>query len=77
MKIIKFSEDCPAEDLQYLANKLKESEPEEHFIFIRSDITYMDLSLNDLYKIKEEIEKAIRDKEIITLYDKGTLDDRL
>ena len=63
MKIVKFPPEYTYEDLQYLANKLKESEPEEHFIFIRNDITYMDLSLKELYEMKEQIEKAISEKE--------------
>lgn len=77
MIIIKYPVDIDAFTLQKMYERFQEENPEERFIFIRNDITYMDLSLNDLYKIKEEIEKAIRDKEIVTLYEKGTLNDRL
>ena len=65
MKIVKFPPEYTLEDLQYLANKLKESEPEEHFIFIRNDIELIDLSTQELYKLREEIDDAIHDKEII------------
>jgi len=77
MVIIKYPKDIDAFTLQKMCERFQKENPKEHFLFIRDDITYMDLSLKELYEIKKEIEKAIYDKEIITLYEKGTLDDRL
>ena len=65
MVIIKFPTDIDAFTLQEMRKRLQEENPKEHFIFLREDVEWIDLSTADLYRIKEEIEDAIHDKEII------------
>ena len=63
MKIVRFPEGCPAKDLQILADKLKENYPNEYIMFVSDAIDILDLSLQDLYKLKEEIDKEISNRE--------------
>ncbi len=66
MVIIKFSKDTDAFTLQEMMKRLQKENPKEHFIFLREDIEWIDLSTADLYRIKEEIEDAIHDHEVIS-----------
>lgn len=52
--------------LQVLCKTLQEENPEERFIFLAEGIEWIDLSTADLYRIKEEIEDAIHDHEVIS-----------
>ena len=65
MKIVKIPENTCKETMQYLMNKLRQEEPDERIIFIRSDIDIIDLSLQDLYKVRDMIDKEISDREIM------------
>ena len=63
MVIIKYPKDYDAFLLQQVCNRLQEKNPKEQYIFIQEDLEWISLSLEELYKVKKEIEKAIRDKE--------------
>ena len=65
MIIMKYPKDMDAFTLQVMSRTLQEENPKEHFIFLREDIEWVDLSTEDLYRLKKEIEDAIHDKEII------------
>ena len=63
MKIIRFPEGCPAEDLEYLMKKFEEEYPNEQIILISDAVDILDLSLQDLYKLRDKIDKEISDRE--------------
>ena len=65
MKIVRIPEGFPQEQMQILANKLKEERPNELVIFISDAIDILDLSLQDLYKLRGMIDKEISDRELI------------
>lgn len=66
MKIIKFPKNMDAFTLQKMSETLQKENPEEHFVFLAEGIEWIDLSTADLYRIKEEIEDAIHDHEVIS-----------
>ena len=68
MKIVRFPEGFPAEDLEFLAKKFKEEYPNEHTLFISDAIDILDLSLKDLSELRDMIDKEISDREIQELY---------
>ena len=53
-------------ELQKMSEMLQKEKPEERFIFLAEDVEWIDLSTADLYRIKEEIEDAIHDHEVIS-----------
>lgn len=65
MKIVRIPEGFPQEQMQILANKLKEERPNEHFVFISDAIEVLDLPLRELYKLREEIDKEISECEMM------------
>lgn len=65
MKIVKVPEDTCEETIQFLMNKLRQDEPNERIIVIRSDIDIIELSLKDLYKVRNMIDKEISDRELM------------
>lgn len=65
MKIIRVPEGFPQEDMKILADRLKEEYPNERVIFISDAIDILDLSLRDLIRLREEIDKEISDREMI------------
>lgn len=65
MKIVKIPENATEETIQLLMNKLRQDEPNERILFIRSDIDIIDLSLQDLYKVRDMIDKEISDRELM------------
>ena len=68
MKVVRFPEGFPAEDLEFLAKKLEEEYPNEHILFISDAIDILDLSLKDLSELRDMIDKEISDREIQELY---------
>jgi hypothetical protein len=73
MVIIKYPKDYDCSNLQYACERLHKKNPEEQFIFIREDLEWIHLSLDELYKLRDEIDRAISDKEISTMYKYGRL----
>jgi hypothetical protein len=65
MKVVRFPEGLPAEDLEFLAKKSKEEYPNEHILFISDAIDIHDLSLKDLSELRDMIDKEISDREIM------------
>ena len=65
MKIVRIPEGFPQEQMQILVNKLKEERPNELIIFISDAIDILDLSLQDLYKLRGMIDTEISDRELI------------
>lgn len=65
MKIVRFPDGCPAEDLQILANKLKEECPYENVIFISDAIDIYDIPVQNLYELRKMIDKEISDHEML------------
>ena len=73
MVIIRYPKDYDIFLLQEACERLYKLNPKEQYLFIREDSMWISLSLEDLYKVKEEVEKAINDKEIMQLYKYGRL----
>ena len=65
MKIVRFPDGFPAEDLEFLAKKLEEEYPNERILFISDAIDIVDLSLKDLYRVRNMIDEEISDREIL------------
>ena len=65
MVIIRYPEGSDPFIIQQMLKKLEEENPKEHFIALQEGIDWIDLSDQDLYRIKEEIEDAIHDHEVI------------
>lgn len=65
MKIVKFPSYYDCCEVQRMLNELKRAEPEERFVAIPDNIDLIDLSTQDLYTLRKEIDDAIHDKEII------------
>lgn len=65
MKIVRFPDGYPAEDLQILADKLKEECPHENVIFISDAIDIYDIPVQNLYKLRKMIDKEISDREML------------
>ena len=63
MKIVRVPEGFPQEQMQKLSDKFKEDNPNELVIFISDAIDILDLSLEDLYKLREMIDKEISTRE--------------
>lgn len=66
MKIIKVPTYYNYEDIQAILKTLQEAEPDQKYVIIPSDVELIDLSTQDLYRLKEEIEDAIHDHEVIS-----------
>lgn len=72
MKIFRYPSNFTDEQKVELSKELsKVAEEGERWIIIPDDIDVTDLSLDGLYELKKEIEKAIYDKRIKMLYDEG------
>ena len=65
MKIVKIPKDATEETIRFLMDKLRQEEHDERILFIRSDIDIIDLSLQDLYKVRDMIDKEIFDREMM------------
>ena len=65
MKIVRFPDGFPAEDLQILADKLKEEYPHENVIFISEAIDIYDIPVQNLYELRKMIDKEISDREML------------
>ena len=65
MKIVRVPEGFSQENMQILSGRLKEEYPNERVIFISDAIDILDLSLRDLTRLREEIDKEISDRERI------------
>jgi len=65
MKIVRFPDGFPAEDLQILADKLKEECPHENVIFISDAIDIYDIPVQNLYELRKMIDKEISDREML------------
>lgn len=65
MKIVRIPEGTCQESMQILANKLQEENPNERVIFISDAVDILDLSVQDLYRLREEIDKEISDREMM------------
>ena len=65
MKIVKFPSHYDCCEVQQLLNELRRAEPEERFVAIPDNVDLIDLSTEDLYRLRKEIDDAIHDKEII------------
>lgn len=65
MKIVRVPEGFPQEEMQILSDKFKEDNPNELVIFISDAIDILDLSLQDLYKLRGMIDKEISARELI------------
>ena len=65
MKIVKIPKDATEETIRFLMDKLRQEEHDERILFIRSDIDIIDLSLQDLYKVRDMIDKEISDREMM------------
>lgn len=65
MKIVRVPEGFPQEQMQKLSDKFKEDNPNELVIFISDAIDILDLSLEDLSKLRDMIDKEISDREIM------------
>lgn len=65
MKIIRFPEGYPAENLEYLRKKFQEEYPNEQIILISDVMDIIDLSVQDLYKLRDMIDKEISDRELM------------
>lgn len=65
MKIVRIPEGLCQENIRILMNKLEEENPSERIIFISDAVDIIDLSLQDLYKLREEIDKEISDRELM------------
>lgn len=65
MKIVRIPEGLCQESIRILMNKLEEENPNERIIFISDAVDIIDLSLQDLYKLREEIDKEISDRELM------------
>lgn len=68
MKIVKIPEDYPDEEIEILSKTLRKENPQERIIFIRSNIDIIELSLEELYKVRDMIDKEISEREIQELY---------
>lgn len=65
MKIVRFPEGAPVEDIEFLRDKFKEEYPNEHILFVSDAIDIVDLSLKDLYRLRDMIDKEISDREMM------------
>jgi hypothetical protein len=65
MKIVRFPEGTSAEDIELLQDKFKEEYPNEHILFISDAIDIVDLSLKDLYRVRNMIDEEISDREMM------------
>lgn len=65
MKIVRVPEGFSQENMQKLSDKFKEDNPNELVIFISDAIDILDLSLEDLYKLRRMIDKEISTRELI------------
>ncbi len=65
MKIVRVPEGFPQEDMQKLSDKFKEDNPNELVIFISDVMDIINLSLEDLYKLRDMIDKEISTHELM------------
>ena len=72
MKIFKYPSNFTDEQKVQLSKELsKVTEEGEFWLLMPDNVEVTDLSLDALYKLKKEIEKAIYDKRIEMLYSEG------
>ena len=63
MKIVKIPVDYPDEEIEILSKTLRKENPQERIIFIRSNIDIIELSLEELYMVRDMIDKEISERE--------------
>ena len=73
MKIVKIPDSMDEETIRLLMDKLRQNNPDERILFIRSDIDIIDLSLQDLYKIRDMIDAEISDRELMVQDERNKL----
>ena len=65
MKIVKFPPYYDYEDVENLREKFKQACPEEEVLFLTADTDVIDLSLQDLHKLRDIIDKEISNREMM------------
>ena len=58
MKIVKFPSSYDCCEVQQMLNELKRAEPEERFVAISENVDLVDLSTQELYRLRKEIDDA-------------------